>query len=386
MMSYLERRGWRSSTKFPSTVDKSTQPCPILASTPLISNSNPMPIGTDTISLLSSSSSSSASSSSAFSLGKRTQPSAFLHRSSLGHPTDYYTQKRIEDLHERMDDIQIASFVKFLNYHLASKHKPIEMKNLSRDLSNGHIWLDLIEILSSSKLKRENGRTRFHALANIQYVLDYLKLRVHHIDISPHEIVSGNRKQILALLWMIMKTFDFPGFRLTTNRHFFSEQTLLGHGQDRSTVIQWVNHILNQSSNTQQIYVQDFYLHTWVSTSYLSRILKYLLPLSSNYSTRKSFDYLKQIDDEHATDHERFQVSLDLSNYCFYTMTIVDFQDKSEKSLFKFFTEFQMKIFQSLKTYQISKLTENNPYIRRLLDTVDQPTATGMLNVRSTSR
>lgn len=285
-----------------------------------------------------------------------------------------------------MDDIQIASFVKFLNYHLAAKHKPIEMKNLSRDLSNGHVWLDLIEILSSSKLKREHGRTRFHALANIQYVLEYLKQRVHHIDISPHEIVSGNRKQILALLWMIMKTFDFPGFRLTTNRHFFSEQTLLGHGQDRSTVIQWLNHLLNQSCNTQQIYVQDFYLHTWMSTLHLSRILKYLLPLSSNYVTRKSFDYLKQIDDEQVSNHERFQVSVDLSNYCFYTMTIVDYQDKSEKSLFKFFTEFQTKIFQCLKTYQIGKLTEHNPYIRRLLDTVTQPTGTGMINVRSTSR
>ena len=98
-----------------------------------------------------------------------------------------------------MDDIQISSFIKFINYHLSSKNKDKFVKNLSEDLSNGHILIDLIEIFSSTKLKREYGRTRFHSLTNVQYVLDYLKLHMQHINISPHEIVAGNRKQILSI-------------------------------------------------------------------------------------------------------------------------------------------------------------------------------------------
>ncbi|CAF1688795.1 unnamed protein product, partial [Adineta ricciae] len=197
-MAYSERRSQFSfaHSLYLSDVDASTQPCPLLSSstpssTLLISNTN---IRSDIIST------------------KQVDKVARALPFSLDHSHEYYTRKRIEQLHERMEDIQISSFLKFINYHLSFKDEHKFVQDLAQDLSNGHVFIDLIELFSSTKLKREHGRTRFHSLTNVQYVLDYLKSHMNHINISPHEIVSGNRKQILALLWIIMKIFDFPSF------------------------------------------------------------------------------------------------------------------------------------------------------------------------------
>jgi hypothetical protein len=353
----------------PSNVSKSTKPCPILssslASTSLISNSDSISISTDSLS------------SSSLSYGNRKKTSTFVVRSSLGQPNDYYTTKRIEELHERMDDIQISSFLKFINHHLSLKKdsEQIHINDLLKDLSNGHVLIDLIEILSSTKLKRERGHTRFHSLTNVQYVLDYLKSRMQHMNISPHEIVSGNRKQILALLWIIMKTFDFPGFRIT-NKNCFVENTLLGFGQDRSLIIKWLNNILNRSLNSIQISIKDFYIQTWINGYHLSLIIKYLIPLSIKYLTSTCFDYLKELDNLNPYDEQRFRLCLNLSNYCFNTLTIIDYTDKTERCLFRYFTELQQNILNILKTNHIGKLIQNNPYTQQILDTVIQTTTT----------
>ncbi len=362
-MTYIERYEWCMSSipgsiLCPSNVDKSTQPWPLLASTSLISNTNNdnIPINTDIIS-------------SAF-FSKKENKVTYVLSSSLDQPYDYYTNKRIEQLHDRMDDIQISSFLKFINYHLSSKTEQKLVKDLSQDLSNGHILIDLIEIFSSTKLKREHGRTRFHSLTNVQYVLDYLKLHMQHINISPHDIVSGNRKQILALLWIIMKIFDFPSFRITTNKHLFHEHTLFSFGQDRSTLLKWINNLLNKILNTNFIYIKDFHFQTWINNEYLTLIIKYLCPLSLKYGTLEYFEYFKQFDQTNLNDQQRLELCLKFSNYCFNTISTIDEIDRTEKCFFRFFSELQQNILFILKSNHIGKLTKTNPYTKQLLETI----------------
>ncbi|CAF3373526.1 unnamed protein product [Rotaria socialis] len=347
-----------------STTKKTTEPCPISSSSivtsSLISTSDSNPISDDsTVSSLQS-------------YGERSNTLKLVTRSTLNHSNDYYTSKRIEELHERMDDIQIASFLKFINYHLSLKNngKIIQIS----DLSNGIILIDLIEILSLQKLKRERGHTRFHSLTNIQYVLDYLKQRMDHIDISPYEILSGNRKQTLALLWIIMKIFDFPSFRIN-DRNCLLEKTLLGFGQDRSITIHWLNNILNHSLNTQETYIRDFYFKTWTDGYYLSIIIKYLIPLSLKYSTIECFDYVKELNELTPYDKARLHLCLIISNYCFNTIAVLDFADKTEISLFKYFTQLQQHVFDIIKANQIGKLIQNNSYAKQVLDIAIQTRA-----------
>ena len=355
MMTYTERYGGCSSSIItrlcPSTVNKSTQPCPILSLSPISTSSiSDRHLPTDTILFL---------------------PSSCCERDAfdvLSSSTfDYHSSKRIEQLHERMDEIQISSFLKFINYHLASKHDENRVKDLTRDLANGHILIDLIEIFSSTKLRREHGRTRFHSLSNVQNVLDYLKLHMQHINISPHEIVAGNRKQILALLWIIMKIFDFPSFRLSTNKHVFLEHALLTGGQDRSRLLKWFNHLLQRIFKTRRIFVKDFHLSTWLEQDYLSSILKYLCPLSERYATPEYFEYLKQLDRTDLSNEQRLDVCVNLSSYAFQTSPWID---RSEKSFLRFVSELHLQIVERLKGDSNSIVHGNNLYIKELLATL----------------
>lgn len=306
-------------------------------------------------------------------------PLTYFHHSSIGQSDDFYTNKRIDDLHERLDELQINSFLKFLNHHLPSKSKPIEMKDFEKDLSNGQIWIDLIEALSSQKLSRERGRTRFHALANVEHVVNYLKSRIAHVQISPQKIVNGDRKQILALLWSIMKTFNFPDFHITSNRNIFLEKTIFGFGQDRSAVIYWLNHLLNKYYQTEQLYIEDFYLKSWLSTCYLLIIIKYLFPISQVYLNVKSYDYFRLIEDPLLSDQQRFVQCLKLSNYAFNTISQIDFNDKTERSLFRYFSEFQMNVVNGLNTERIRLVNEANPYVKQLIESIVPPTKIGSL-------
>ena len=299
------------------------------------------------------------------------QPCSILATSSIsddeedhhGFPTiEYYTNKRIECLHERMDEIQISSFVKFINYHLASKYDEDRLvKDLTQDLTNGHVFLDLIEIFSSTKFKREYGRTRFHSLTNVQHVLEYLKLHMQHINISPHEIVSGNRKQILALLWIMMKIFDFPSFRLTSTKHLFPEQTLVTGGHDRSTILKWLNHLFKKIITNEMILIKDFYISTWLNEEYLPQLIKYLAPFSGKCSTLEYMEYIHQCQHDDQSKEDKFQSYLNLSSFCFQTNAHIDYDDRTEKNLLRYFSDLYSQVF-NLVTYGRKELIETSQH------------------------
>ena len=68
---------------------------------------------------------------------------------------------------------------------------------------------------------------------------------------------------------------------------------------------------------------------------------------------------------------------LNLSNYCFNTITIIDYGDQTEKSLFRYFSELQQNILYILKSNQIGKLMKINPYTKQLFHTVLETTMIG---------
>lgn len=296
----------------------------------------------------------------------------------LSSTNDYYARKRIEQLHDRMEAIQISNFIKFINYHL-SIHRPSENRvhDFVKDLADGHVFLDLIEIFSSSKVQREYGKTRFHSLSNVQYVLDYLKVYIQHVNISPNEIVSGNRKQILALLWTIMKRFNFPSFCLTPNKNFFGEQTLLTSGHDRSLLLRWINSILNQIRPNENIRIKDFTGKTWFEyDDYFLDIIHYLSPLSENYSTKKSIDYLEQLELESIDREQRWKLISNFSSYLFRTNNFHFYpKDQNEKNLLRFFSEIYQFLLECFQNKSIDDLHRNDPYriqlIENLLKSID---------------
>ncbi|XP_053311034.1 dystrophin isoform X1 [Spea bombifrons] len=110
----------------------------------------------------------------------------------------------IKNRSDEREDVQRKTFTKWINAQLAKfgKH-PIE--DLFSDLQDGRRLLDLLEGLTGQKLVKEKGSTRVHALNNVNKALQILqKNNVDLVNIGSADIVDGNHKLTLGLIWSII--------------------------------------------------------------------------------------------------------------------------------------------------------------------------------------
>ncbi|KAJ7320669.1 hypothetical protein JRQ81_020180, partial [Phrynocephalus forsythii] len=102
------------------------------------------------------------------------------------------------------EDVQKKTFTKWVNAQFAKfgKH-PIE--DLFNDFQDGRRLLELLEGLTGQKLGKEKGSTRVHALNNVNKALQVLqKNNVDLVNIGSTDIVDGNHKLTLGLIWSII--------------------------------------------------------------------------------------------------------------------------------------------------------------------------------------
>ncbi|KAG8037496.1 hypothetical protein G9C98_005706 [Cotesia typhae] len=91
----------------------------------------------------------------------------------------------------------------------ASRH----VGDLFEDLRDGHNLISLLEVLSGEHLPRERGRMRFHMLQNVQMALDFLRYKkIKLVNIRAEDIVDGNPKLTLGLIWTIILHFQVSYF------------------------------------------------------------------------------------------------------------------------------------------------------------------------------
>ncbi|KAL7035147.1 hypothetical protein ACKWTF_008245 [Chironomus riparius] len=117
---------------------------------------------------------------------------------------------------DERQDVQQKTFTKWINHHLA-KGGFDPVKNLYEDLQDGHKLLALLEVLTNQKYKPERGHMRVHFISNINKALSVLQeYGVRMVNISSDDIVSGNPKLTLGLIWLIALSFD--GQQLVTSQ------------------------------------------------------------------------------------------------------------------------------------------------------------------------
>ncbi|KAM9320034.1 dystrophin-like [Gastrophryne carolinensis] len=105
---------------------------------------------------------------------------------------------------DEREDVQRKTFTKWLNAQFAKFGKP-PIEDLFNDLQDGRRLLDLLEGLSGQKLVKEKGTTRVHALNNVNKALQVLqKNNVDLVNIGSADIVDGNHKLTLGLIWSII--------------------------------------------------------------------------------------------------------------------------------------------------------------------------------------
>ncbi|KAM3171862.1 hypothetical protein ACTXT7_015736 [Hymenolepis weldensis] len=102
------------------------------------------------------------------------------------------------------------------------------VNDLFRDFQSGHLLIKLIEILSGQSLSIEYGLTRVHCIQNVERVLEFLRFRkVRIVNIRPDEIVDGNPKLTLGLIWIIILHFHLSDLLYLPNGHLVGTENAL---------------------------------------------------------------------------------------------------------------------------------------------------------------
>ncbi|PIO35783.1 hypothetical protein AB205_0116690, partial [Aquarana catesbeiana] len=170
-----------------------------------------------------------------------------------------FERSRIKALADEREAVQKKTFTKWVNSHLA--FVSCRISDLYLDLRDGRMLIKLLEVLSGEQLRlqsivtmitglsvqcsgycrlfllfgvqtfsyevggsinalqprRTKGRMRIHCLENVDKALHFLKeQRVHLENIGPHDIVNGNQRLILGLIWTIILRFQIQDIIVET--------------------------------------------------------------------------------------------------------------------------------------------------------------------------
>ena len=114
-----------------------------------------------------------------------------------------------------LKDLQKKTFTKWINSQLDKspdqKSRRLSVTDLYYDLRDGRVLLEVLEVLTGKKMPRERGSLRIHQLSNVTTALKSIRdeQRVSLVNISASDIVDGNAKMTLALVWNLVLCYQF---------------------------------------------------------------------------------------------------------------------------------------------------------------------------------
>jgi len=126
-------------------------------------------------------------------------------------PSDYMEQEEEWEREGLLDPAwekqQRKTFTAWCNSHLRKAGTQIE--NIDEDFRNGLKLMLLLEVISGEQLpKPDRGKMRFHKIANVNKALQFIESKgVKLVSIGAEEIVDGNVKMTLGMIWTIILRF-----------------------------------------------------------------------------------------------------------------------------------------------------------------------------------
>uniref|UniRef100_A0A8C9P6W7 Actinin alpha 4 n=1 Tax=Spermophilus dauricus TaxID=99837 RepID=A0A8C9P6W7_SPEDA len=105
------------------------------------------------------------------------------------------------------DSMPGTTFTAWCNSHLRKAGTQIE--NIDEDFRDGLKLMLLLEVISGERLpKPERGKMRVHKINNVNKALDFIASKgVKLVSIGAEEIVDGNAKMTLGMIWTIILRF-----------------------------------------------------------------------------------------------------------------------------------------------------------------------------------
>ncbi|CAF0858942.1 unnamed protein product [Brachionus calyciflorus] len=141
------------------------------------------------------------------------QPYETAYTNNMINPysEDYMQQEEEWEREGLLDPLwekqQRKTFTAWCNSHLRKAGTQIE--EINDDFRNGLKLMLLLEVISSEQLpKPDRGKMRFHKIANVNKALDFIQSKgVKLVSIGAEEIVDGNLKMTLGMIWTIILRF-----------------------------------------------------------------------------------------------------------------------------------------------------------------------------------
>uniref|UniRef100_A0A8C5BS45 Actinin, alpha 2b n=1 Tax=Gadus morhua TaxID=8049 RepID=A0A8C5BS45_GADMO len=141
-----------------------------------------------------------------------TQVETIVHYDNgYGYEEEYMLQEDEWDRDMLLDPAwekqQRKTFTAWCNSHLRKAGTQIE--NIEEDFRNGLKLMLLLEVISGERLpKPDRGKMRFHKIANVNKALEFITSKgVKLVSIGAEEIVDGNVKMTLGMIWTIILRF-----------------------------------------------------------------------------------------------------------------------------------------------------------------------------------
>jgi len=130
-----------------------------------------------------------------------------LHPSSAQHMEQENEWDRDLLLDPAWEKQQRKTFTAWCNSHLRKAGTQID--NIEEDFRDGLKLMLLLEVISGERLpKPERGKMRVHKINNVNKALDFIASKgVKLVSIGAEEIVDGNAKMTLGMIWTIILRF-----------------------------------------------------------------------------------------------------------------------------------------------------------------------------------
>uniref|UniRef100_A0A2K5Q2B4 Actinin alpha 1 n=1 Tax=Cebus imitator TaxID=2715852 RepID=A0A2K5Q2B4_CEBIM len=123
---------------------------------------------------------------------------------------------------------QRKTFTAWCNSHLRKAGTQIE--NIEEDFRDGLKLMLLLEVISGERLaKPERGKMRVHKISNVNKALDFIASKgVKLVSIGAEEIVDGNVKMTLGMIWTIILRFAIQDISVEAQETPALPQLVLG--------------------------------------------------------------------------------------------------------------------------------------------------------------
>merc|ERR1712137_665937 len=136
----------------------------------------------------------------------------FLFRRS-GLMVDNTPYWKLHDKHDESlwEDVQKKTFCGWVNMHLAKKD--MRVNDLEKDFRDGVRLIGLLEVLNGEKIEGryyKNPKSKPYMIDNVHFALSIITdtLKIKLISCSAEDIVDGNVKIILGMLWRLIQRFQ----------------------------------------------------------------------------------------------------------------------------------------------------------------------------------